>query len=197
VGEIGGDASWSGERQPLPGEDVGLVQSPHVDLHVGSTGLPAARNGELVGIRWQMSDLVQRRRRSVRHDALLDGAGPGRNGRFKLQPRSSKIDVIWSRRGAEQVDPEGNARQQSTRRGQTLQRGVRDPGSLGLPPRDQTPLLCGSICDTVHRRCRNHYCNIPRYRGFLQHGIWIRFRLTSRRPRPRELADSWPRRAAT
>ena len=77
--------------------------------------------------------------------------------------------MIRSRRSAEPVDPEGNAGQQSTRSSQTLQGGVRDPSSLSLPPRDQTPLLCGSLPDPIHRRCPNHYYKVPRYQGILKY----------------------------
>jgi hypothetical protein len=50
-----------------------------------------------VAIRWEIADAIQRRRRTMRHDALFGGSLPARCLRRELQPGGTEVEVV--RRG--------------------------------------------------------------------------------------------------
>jgi hypothetical protein len=131
-----------------------------VEPDVGSAGLPPLRQRELVPVCGQVAKAVQRRSRTVGYDPLLRCPFPRRNLRGELEPRRTKVEMIWRRRPGQAVYamryPVKDARL-----GEPLQRSLRDTGTFGLAARDEPPLILGDPSDAAESRVPCHYCIIP------------------------------------
>lgn len=109
---------------PLSGCDLSPMQA-----HIGTTGLPSDRQGELMLISGEMAEPVERCGRAAGDDPLFRSPFPRGHLRCKLQPRRAQSHVIGGGRTGQTVDAVGDPIEDGVR-GQPLQRPRRQSGIL-------------------------------------------------------------------
>jgi hypothetical protein len=93
----------------------------------------------------------------VGYDALLRCPLPRRNPRGELEPPRTEVEVIWRRRPSQAVHAVRYPVKDG-RFGESLQRRLRDAGTLGLAASDEPPLILGDSRDAAESRAPYHYC---------------------------------------
>ena len=157
--QVGSDTRRPRDRHPVKNDPLVGPDRPVVKPDVRAAGLAPLRQRELVPVRRQVPETVQRRGRTVGYDPLLRCPLPRRNLRSELQPRRTKVEVIGQRRPGQAVHavryPVKNARF-----GESLQRSLRDTGTFGLAAGDEPPLVFSDPRDAAESRVPSHYCII-------------------------------------
>jgi hypothetical protein len=108
VEKIGGNPRRTGDRQAAKVEALLRGQPPLVDADIDTPGLPPGRNRELMAIRGEMPQAVQRGGRPVGHNPLLRSSPPRRDVGGELQPRGTQLDVIGHRSPCKTVHAVGD-----------------------------------------------------------------------------------------
>ena len=160
VQEVGSDARWPHDRHPVKNDPLAGRDRPVVEPDVGSAGLPPLWQREPVPVCGQVAKAVQRRSRTVGYDPLLRCPFPRRNLRGELEPRRTKVEMIWRRRPSQPVYAMRYP-VKDVRLGEPLQRSLRDTGTFGLAARDEPPLILGDPSDAAGSSGVScHYCII-------------------------------------
>jgi hypothetical protein len=161
--QVGSDARRPRDRHPVKNDPLAGPDRPVVKPDVRAAGLPPLRQRELVPVCGKVAKTVQRRGRTVGYDPLLRRPFPRWNLRSELEPRRTKVEMIWLRCPGQPVYamryPVKDARL-----GEPLQRSLRDTGTFGLAARDEPPLILSDPRDAAEGRVLCHYCIITHIR---------------------------------
>ncbi len=162
VEEVGGDARRPCDGHPVEDDPLARGNGSLMQPDVLTARLPPNREGELVPIRGEVPEAVQRCGGAVGDDPLIWGSLPCRNLRGELQPGCPELEVIRWRRPREPIHPLCHP-VKDARCCETLQGGLRDAGALGLTASDKAPLILSDLCEATERGVSWHHCNIPQY----------------------------------
>ena len=98
VEKVGSDPGWPGDRHAVERDPLALAKNSPVEPDVGAARLPPVREREIVPLRREVAEAIQRRRGAVGYHPLLRRPLPSRNLRGELKPRRAKAEVIRRRR---------------------------------------------------------------------------------------------------
>ncbi len=122
VEEIGGDPRRPGNRHSLQDDPLARLHRPVMQPDVLAARLPPHRQDELLPVRGEVPETVERSRGPVGDDPLHRRSLPRRNVRGELQPRCPKVQVIRRRCPRKAVHALGHP-VKDTRGGEALQGG--------------------------------------------------------------------------
>ncbi len=168
VEEVRRDPRWTRDRQSSQHDPFSVGQRTRMEPHVPMARLTSPTYRELMDVRRQVTDAIHLRGGPMRHDAVDRIALPNEYGGRELQPRGTKVEMIWVWRPDELVDAISDAPKLAAGSNEAIPCSRRDPDVACLLTCDEPPLVLGHRGDATSGGFSRHYCSIPRYRGLSQ-----------------------------
>ncbi|HEY1916134.1 MAG TPA: hypothetical protein VGH27_11235 [Streptosporangiaceae bacterium] len=142
IKKVRDDPGWSGDWNAVHGAPLARTEGSLVQPDVGTTRLPPVPEREIMPLRGQMTEAIERCGRAVGYDPLFRRPLPSRNLRGELEPSRPKVEVIRRRRACQAIHAVSYPFQ-DTVGSQPLESSRRDPGQLSLTAGHQAPLVLG------------------------------------------------------
>lgn len=140
-----------------------------MESNVLTPGLLPCTDDEVVSVRREIAETVERCCGTVGYDSLGRISRPSRGRGRQLKPGRAEFHVVWDGRRGEPVDAARHAFEDALLRGKPIEGPSRDPRQLGLAPGDQAPLIGRQVRESGECGGGGHNCTIRQFWQYIKY----------------------------